>query len=126
MAKFKKRYTKTKARQRADALANGRQGKAAFTSGARSAQSFQDDYGRNTNETEGMRRAWDNNSRVQTYTSSTNGRMSTNGRTAGGSTWTFTDKDSDGNTVRQSGRNKIATRRQRYYDVRVGLGLAGG
>ncbi len=56
------------------------------------------------------------------YTRSATGKLSTNGRTAGGSTWTFSDKDKG----RQSGRSQIATRRQRYYDVRVGLGMAGG
>lgn len=56
------------------------------------------------------------------YTRSARGRMSTNGATAGGSTWTFTDKDRG----RQSGRSQIATRRQRYYDVRKGLGMVGG
>lgn len=60
------------------------------------------------------------------YTQSTTGRMSIDGRRAGGSTWTMTQKDDDGNKIRQSGRSKIATRRQRYYDVRKGLGLAGG
>lgn len=67
------------------------------------------------------------------YTSSKRGRMSTNGSTAGGSTWTFTPKNSDGSpvlkkdgTARQSGRSQIASRRQRYYDVRVGLGMVGG
>lgn len=60
------------------------------------------------------------------YTRSTRGRMSTDGRTAGGSTWTFTKKNADGTTARQSGRSQIASRRQRYYDVRTGLGLAGG
>ena len=56
------------------------------------------------------------------YTTSARGRLSTNGRTAGGSTWTFSDK----NRGRQSGRSQIASRRQRYYDVRVGLGMVGG
>lgn len=56
------------------------------------------------------------------YTRSKTGKLSTNGRTAGGSTYTFSDKDKG----RQSGRSGLATRRQRYYDVRVGLGLAGG
>lgn len=67
------------------------------------------------------------------YTRSATGRLSTNGRTAGGSTYTFTPKNDDGSPVlgkngkpRQSGRSGLATRRQRYYDVRVGLGLAGG
>lgn len=73
-----------------------------------------------------MGEAWAKGQKVQTYTSSKHGRMSDNGNTAGGSTWTMTAKDADGNKIAQSGRNKIATRRQRYYDVRVGLGLAGG
>ena len=55
-------------------------------------------------------------------TSTKSGRMSINGRTAGGYTHAFTDKDNE----RQSGRSKIASRRQRYYDIRVGLGLVGG
>lgn len=58
---------------------------------------------------------------------SATGRMAVEGDTrAGGKTWTFTEKDDDGNTIRQSGRSNTADRRQRYYDVRVGLGLAGG
>ncbi|MCC8037290.1 MAG: hypothetical protein LIP02_04020 [Bacteroidales bacterium] len=60
------------------------------------------------------------------YSRSVTGKMSTNGRTAGGLTWAQTQKDDNGNKVRQSGRSKMASRRQRYYDVRVGLGLSGG
>lgn len=67
------------------------------------------------------------------YTSTRSGRMSTDGKRAGGSTWSFTPKNADGSpmlkkdgTARQSGRSQIATRRQRYYDVRVGLGMVGG
>lgn len=126
MKKFKYRDTTSKARARAVAFINGRGTNAAYTSGAQDAQSFKDAHGYNVSQHRGMVDAWNNNSRVKTYTRSARGRMSTNGRTAGGSTWTFTQKDSDGNTVRQSGRSKIATRRQRFYDVRVGLGLAGG
>lgn len=49
-------------------------------------------------------------------TRSVTGKMSANGRTAGGQAQTL------GN-----GRGgKLTTRRKRYYDVRVGLGLAGG
>ncbi len=55
-------------------------------------------------------------------TSTKSGRMSANGKSAGGYTHTFSDKESG----RQSGRSKMASRRQRYYDVRIGLGLAGG
>lgn len=55
------------------------------------------------------------------------GRMAVEGSNrAGGNTWTFTQKDENGNTIRQSGRSSTATRRQRYYDVRVGLGMVGG
>lgn len=68
-----------------------------------------------------MQRAWETGENVPTYTRSRNGAMSTNGRTAGGSTWTYTNRDMDGNFVRQSGRSSIATRRQRNYDTRVGL-----
>ena len=47
--------------------------------------------------------------------------MSTDGRTQGGSTWTYTNRDMEGNLVSQSGRNKVATRRQREYDTRKGM-----
>lgn len=65
---------------------------------------------------------------------SATGRMAEEGSTrAGGKTWTMTPKNDDGSPVldsrgnaRQSGRSQTATRRQRYYDVRVGLGLVGG
>ena len=69
-----------------------------------------------------MRNAWSSGSRVSTYTRSATGRMSTNGQTAGGSTWTFSDRENG----RQSGRSTMASRRQRYYDVRRGLGMVGG
>ncbi len=118
-------------RARIEAAADGRGINAAYTSGARNAERFgyKGGVGRNgkaVSQTEGMRQAWDERRTVRTYTSSRRGRMSTNGSRAGGSTWTMTQKDENGNTVRQSGRSKMASRRQRYYDVRVGLGLAGG
>lgn len=102
-----------------------------YTSGARTAQSFGytggvGKNGKAVSEKDGMRQAWNEKRNVKTYTRSATGRMSTNGRTAGGDTWAFTQKDSAGNKIRQSGRSKLASRRQRYYDVRVGLGLAGG
>lgn len=110
-----------------EAALDGRGRNAAFTSGARTAQPLgKDADGKNVKRGEGMRQAWDSNANVATYTSSRSGKLSTNGRTAGGETWTMTQKDDDGNTIRQSGRNKMASRRQRYYDVRVGLGMAGG
>lgn len=70
---------------------------------------------------EGQRQAWNNRQNVQTVTRSRDGRMSVNGRTAGGSTWTFTDRDMDGNLVSQSGRKTVSNRRQRDYDVRKGM-----
>lgn len=124
--KFKTRQTKTTEKARVNAFLDGRSTNANYTSGARTVGDFRDDKGYRMSEQAGMQRAWENRQTVQTYTSSARGRMSTNGRTAGGSTWTFTQKDDDGNKIRQSGRSKIATRRQRYYDIRVGLGLAGG
>lgn len=66
------------------------------------------------------------------YTSTKSGRLSIDGRRAGGLTHAQTPKNDDGSPVmkngkaRQSGRSGLATRRQRYYDVRVGLSLSGG
>lgn len=125
MARRKHYITKSSEKARAEAFTNGRGRNQAFTSGARTAQTMQRN-GNNISEEQGMRDAWSNRSNVPTYTSTRSGRMSTNGRTAGGSTWTFTRKGTDGQTLNQSGRNKLASRRQRYYDVRLGLGLAGG
>lgn len=136
--KFRNRITRSTERARAEAFTNGRGRNSAFTGGARTAQSFglSNRIGRNgrpvqISEQQGMVNAWDaarngQGGRVATYGSSRNGRMSVNGRTAGGSTWTFTQRGADGALVRQSGRNRIATRRQRYYDVRRGLGMVGG
>lgn len=68
-----------------------------------------------------MRRAWENRENVRTYTKSATGKLSTDGKKANGSTWTFTNRDMDGNLVSQSGRKTIANRRQRDYDVRTGM-----
>lgn len=68
-----------------------------------------------------MRKAWEDRQNVQTYTRSKNGAMSVDGRKAGGSTWTYTNRDMEGNFVRQSGRSKISNRRQRDYDTRTGM-----
>lgn len=60
------------------------------------------------------------------HTASTAGRsgQTANGRFTGGRQ-TMTAVDRDGKkTAGRKGR--MATRRQQYYDVRVGLGLAGG
>lgn len=61
-------------------------------------------------------------------TSTRSGRMSVDGKRAGGYTHTMTPKNADGSPVlgkdgkpRQSGRSRLASRRQRDYDIRVGL-----
>ena len=122
-------------KQRREAREAGRGKNQAYTSGAR-AVNYRDDnraenveaWNLNTSNraTNGRFKKKGTGGDIGTYTRSTTGRLSANGRTAGGSTWTMTAKDENGNTIAQSGRNKIATRRQRYYDIRVGLGLAGG
>lgn len=123
MAKRIKHYmTPSAQRAAAHAFTNGRGKNSAYTGGAQDAQGFTDKHGYNISQKEGMKQAWNENRNVATYTRTASGRMSVNGRTAGGRTWTFTDKENG----RQSGRSKMASRRQRYYDVRVGLGLAGG
>ena len=106
--------TPSQRRARREARANGRGSNAAYTAGARSV-----DY--NQDNATAMRNAWETGQNVQTYTRSRNGQMSADGRRAGGSTWTYTNRDMDGNLVRQSGRSKIANRRQRDYDTRVGM-----
>lgn len=65
---------------------------------------------------------------VQTYTRSVTGRMSVDGRTAGGSTWAFTPKNDDGSPVvdskgrrKQSGLSKISDRDTRYREVKRSL-----
>lgn len=84
-------------------------------------QSFENSRGYRISDTEGMRNAWANRTNVATATSSRNGRLSVNGRTAGGNTWTFTNRDMDGNLISQSGRKTTSSRRQRDYDVRSGM-----
>ena len=56
------------------------------------------------------------------------GKMSIDGRKAGGKTHAMTPKNNDGSAVigksgkvRQSGRSQIASRSQRYYDTRAGF-----
>lgn len=126
-AKFKNRITRTSEKARANAFIDGRGTNANYTSGARTAQNFgyTGGVGRNgkaVSERDGMVDAWREGKEVKTYTQSRSGRLSTDGKKAGGSTWTFSDKENG----RQSGRSRMATRRQRYYDVRIGLGLTGG
>ena len=106
--------TRSQIQARRDARNNGRGQNAAFTSGARSVDMSQDNA-------QAMRRAWESQQNVQAYTRTPSGRMSADGRKAGGSTWTYTDRDIDGNLVRQSGRSRISNRRQRDYDTRVGM-----
>lgn len=66
------------------------------------------------------------NTGVRTYGSTVNGRLAVideRGRAnaANARTWTMTDRDYNGNLVRQSGRSQIANRSQRAYDVRAGF-----
>lgn len=122
--------TLSQQRERANSAVDGRGGrKAAYTGGARTVNSFKDKGLYNISEQEGMRRAWDRQENVQTYTSTPSGRLSANGKnTKGAYTNTFTPKNDDGSPVlgkdgnpRQTGRSQKANRRQRDYDVRAGL-----
>lgn len=56
------------------------------------------------------------------YTQTRSGRMSVDGKTAGGVTQAFTDP----NSGKVGRKGQMVSRRKRYYDVRVGLGLSGG
>ena len=114
--------TRSQINARREARENGRGANSAYTGGARTAEGFTDNKGYRVSDVEGMKNAWNNGTNVNTYTKSSTGKMSVNGRTAGGRTWTFSDKENG----RQSGRSSMASRRQRYYDVRKGLGLVGG
>lgn len=112
-------------RKRIENARDGRGKNQAYTSGARA-------VGFKNNSTGEMVDAHAKREKVQTYTSSKRGRMSDGTKCKAGNniascrTWTMTEKDSDGNKINQSGRSSVATRRQRYYDETVGLGLAGG
>ena len=121
--------TPSQQKARANAAIDGRGKNAAYSAGARTAQEFKNSKGYNVSEAEGMRNAWQRQEDVQTYTRTRNGQMSVNGRnTKDAKTWTFTPKNDDGSAVlnqkgeaRQSGRSKLANRRQRDYDVRSGM-----
>lgn len=69
-----------------------------------------------TRQTDIQRRVNANTRTDVRRTRSVTGRMSVNGRTAGGQAQTLGD----------GRQGRMASRRQRYYDVRKGLGLAGG
>ena len=128
--------TRSQARTRAIALSNGRGRNQAYTSGARpvsyKADNLQADisawneHNSSRNPSTGRFKKKGTGGNRQMYGRSVTGRMSANGRTAGGVTHSFTKKDSEGTVEAQSGRGGLATRRQRYYDVRVGLAMAGG
>ena len=78
-----------------------------YTAGGRQSQA----YNKDTKEFE------------KTASSTKAGLMSVEGsnNTKGAKTWTMTEKDDNGNTVRQSGRSQVASRGQREYDVKKGL-----
>lgn len=114
-------WTRSNQSKRILAARNGRGRNAAYTSGAQETTSGE----RGQTQAQRMMAAWNdgvNTRDVQTYTRTRNGRLSANGRdTRGAYTWTQTNRDMDGNFVRQSGRSQMASRRQRDYDVRLGL-----
>ena len=121
--------TVSQQKARANSAINGKGGRiSSYTGGAQTAKSFTEKSapeigfpGYTLSEEEGMRRAWQGAKSVPTYTRSKNGLMSVDGSSAGGSTWTYTNRDMEGNFVSQSGRNKIASRSQRNYDTRAGM-----
>lgn len=108
-------------RARINAGIDGRGQNSAYTGGARTAQPLTNSRGYQLSELQGQQQAWNNGQQIQTVTRTRNGRMSTDGRKAGGSTWTFTNRDMEGNLVSQSGRKTLSNRRQRDYDVRKGM-----
>ena len=60
---------------------------------------------------------------TKTASSTKKGLLSVEGsnNTKGAKTWTFTDRDMEGNLIRQAGRSQLSDRRQREYDVKKGL-----
>lgn len=113
--------TVSQQRARINAGIDGRGQNAAYTSGARTAQPLINSRGYQLSELQGQQQAWNNGQQIQTVTRTRNGLMSADGRKAGGNTWTFTNRDMEGNLVSQSGRKTLSNRRQRDYDVRKGM-----
>lgn len=113
--------TVSQQRARINAGLDGRGANSAYTGGARTAQPLVNSRGYQLSELQGQQQAWNNGQQIQTVTRTRNGRMSNDGRKAGGSTWTFTNRDMEGNLVSQSGRKTLSNRRQRDYDVRKGM-----
>lgn len=125
-------------KERANAAIDGRGGrKAAYTGGARTASKELYEKaipsigfkGYKIAEDEANRRAYAEGRNLQVYTRTRSGRLSINGKdTNGAVTNAMTPKNDDGTPVlnqkgeaRRSGRESLATRRQREYDVRKGL-----
>lgn len=125
--------TSSAQKQRANSAIDGRGGRlSSFTGGARSVNIKNDSQ-------QGMINAWERNANpvrtrgangrfngtdrgdIQTVTRTKTGRMSEDGKTAGGYTHGFSKNTGDGHAS-----GGLLSRRQRYYQVRVGLGLAGG
>ena len=114
-------------KQRREAREAGRGRNQAYTSGAR-AVNYRDDnraanvkawsLNKSGRDSKGRFSKTENAGKIDVYTRSATGKMSANGNTAGGSTWAFTERDDNGNLVRQSGRNKIANRNTRYQETR--------
>lgn len=113
--------TVSQQRARINAGIDGRGANSAYTGGARTAQPLVNSRGYQLSELQGQQQAWNSGQQIQTITRTRSGKMSADGRRAGGNTWTFTNRDMDGNLVSQSGRKTLSNRRQRDYDVRVGM-----
>lgn len=108
-------FSRTSINKRVNATVNGRVGRQAYTSGARSVNFDRDNV-------PSMRQAWNSGENIGTYTRTSRGRLSANGKdTRGALTHTQTNRDMNGNLISQSGRSKLANRRQRDYDVRQGF-----
>ena len=73
----------------------------------------------------GRNQAYDPDTKQFTKAASStkNGLLSVEGsnNTKGAKTWTFTNRDMEGNLISQAGRSQLSDRRQRSYDVRNGL-----
>lgn len=72
-----------------------------------------------------LSQAYDPNTKQFTKgaTSTKSGRLAVEGstNTKGARTWTFTNRDMEGNLISQAGRSQTSDRRQREYDVKKGL-----
>ena len=124
----KKQKTKVyKEPQRYQALTDG--GRTAFGELREKADPNTGFKGYSISEQEANNRAWQSNRNLRVNTRTASGRLSIDGRTTNGAvTWAMTPKNDDGTPVlnkrgeaRQSGRSRVANRRQRDYDNRKAM-----